>query len=218
MEQLSGLDASFLYLETHTTPMNIGGIYLFDPGERPFDFEAYRTFLGKRLALIRTFRERLVHVPLGLGRPYWIDDPDFDLDLHLHHVALPRPGGWSELMERNRSLALRGRQLLCAALRVDAPAPEEMLGSLASVALPDSSQAAPPPRGVFWHPLQRVLLEKHAIEVPVMAFPAPPRQLIRISAQIYNHEAQYARLAGVLVAAAEGGLATTSEPKTEPAG
>ena len=108
------------------------------------------------------------------------------------------PGGWPDLIERNHALAVRGRKLLCEALRVEAPAPEEMLGSLASVPLPDAKGKMPLARGVFWHPLQRALLERHDIEVPVMPFPALPRQLIRISAQAYNSEDQFARLAAAL--------------------
>ena len=108
------------------------------------------------------------------------------------------PGGWPDLIERNHALAVRGRKLLCEALRVEAPAPEEMLGSLASVPLPDAKGEMPLARGVFWHPLQRALLERHDIEVPVMPFPALPRQLIRISAQAYNSEDQFARLAAAL--------------------
>ena len=108
------------------------------------------------------------------------------------------PGGWPDLIERNHALAVRGRKLLCEALRVEMPAPEEMLGSLASVPLPDAKGEMPLARGVFWHPLQRALLERHDVEVPVMPFPAPPRQLIRISAQAYNSEDQFARLAAAL--------------------
>ena len=108
------------------------------------------------------------------------------------------PGGWPDLIERNHALAVRGRKLLCEALRGEAPAPEEMLGSLASVPLPDAKGEMPLARGVFWHPLQRALLERHDIEVPVMPFPALPRQLIRISAQAYNSEDQFARLATAL--------------------
>jgi len=106
------------------------------------------------------------------------------------------PGGLPELMRRNHALALRGRDLLCEALGVPPPAPEQMLGSLASVPLPDWRGA--PPQGAFWHPLQKALLEKHRIEAPLMVFPALPKQLVRISAQIYNLEAQYARLASAL--------------------
>ena len=115
------------------------------------------------------------------------------------------PGGWPELMERNHALAVRGRGLLCEALHVAAPAPEQMLGSLASVPLPDDAGAVPPARGVWWHPLQKQLLQKHRIEVPVMLFPAAPRQLLRIAAQLYNSEAQFVRLAMALKAELEEG-------------
>ncbi len=106
------------------------------------------------------------------------------------------PGGWPELMRRNHALALRGRT--CSARRSASRRRRRtpMLGSLASVPLPDC--AGPPLRGGFWHPLQRALLERHRIEVPVMVFPALPRQLIRISAQAYNSEGQFARLASAL--------------------
>jgi diacylglycerol O-acyltransferase len=99
MQQLSGLDASFLYLETRNAPMHVGGVLLFQPRGRggPFDLETYRRVVASRLHVARTFRQRLVTVPLDLGRPYWIEDPDFDLDFHIHHMALPRPGGWKEL-------------------------------------------------------------------------------------------------------------------------
>jgi isopenicillin-N epimerase len=108
------------------------------------------------------------------------------------------PGVLPELMRRNHALAVRGRQILCEALGIEAPAPEQMLGSLASLPLPDFAGPPPPKRGVAWHPLQRALLERHAIEVPVLFFPAFPRQLIRISAQAYNAEDQFARLASAL--------------------
>ena len=107
------------------------------------------------------------------------------------------PGGWPALMEHNRALALAGRRMLCEALRIAPPAPESMLGSLAAVPLPEGDVEISR-TGVWWHPLQRALLEKHAIEVPVMVFPAPPRQLIRIAAQVYNSEDQYERLAEAL--------------------
>ena len=79
--------------------MHVGGVLLFEPTARggAFDLEPYRRVVASRLHVARTFRQRLVTVPLDLGRPYWIEDPDFDLDFHLHHMALPRPGGWKEL-------------------------------------------------------------------------------------------------------------------------
>jgi len=108
------------------------------------------------------------------------------------------PGGLPELRRRNHALALEGRRVLCEALGIEPPAPESMLGSIASIPLPDFAQGPPAKRGPFWHPLQRALLEKHRIEVPVLFFPAFPRQVIRISAQAYNSGAQFARLASAL--------------------
>ena len=104
------------------------------------------------------------------------------------------PGGWPALMERNRGLALDARRLLCEALDVAPPAPESMVGALASVPLPDAPRPPAPARD----PLQDALYTRHRIEVPVMAWPAPPRRLIRVSAQLYNERAQYTRLATAL--------------------
>ena len=93
MQPLSGLDAAFLYLETPRTPMHVAGLSIFartGDGAR-LEFATFRAHVAARVHLVRTYRERLVMVPLGLGKPYRIDDPDFDLDLHLHHVKLPSP-------------------------------------------------------------------------------------------------------------------------------
>jgi isopenicillin-N epimerase len=132
----------------------------------------------------------------------WIatDDPTpfLCVPVALRYLGGLLPGSWPALMERNHALALAGRRILCEALRVQPPAPEFMLGSLAAVPLPDLAAPLPPARGIFWHPLQRMLLEKHRIEVPIMFFPAPPRQLVRIAAQLYNAEEQFTRLAAAL--------------------
>jgi len=106
------------------------------------------------------------------------------------------PGGWPALMRRNRELALAARQRLCAALEVPPPSPEEMIGSLASVPLPDGASDA-----VEWRrpdPLQAALFQRFGIEAPVVSWPAPPKRLIRVSAQLYNTEAHYERLAEAL--------------------
>ncbi len=101
MQQLSGLDSSFVYLETPRTPMNIGGIYIFD-GNTPsgqMNFERFKEHIRSRLHVARAFRQRLIDVPLNLDFPYWIEDPDFELDLHLPHVGLPQPGDRQALMK-----------------------------------------------------------------------------------------------------------------------
>ena len=106
------------------------------------------------------------------------------------------PGGWPELMARNRALALEARRLLCAATGTAPPCPEEMVGALASIILPDG-----PTTEIGWRrpdPLQRQLYDGWGIEVPVMSWPAAPRRLMRISAQLYNAPADFERLAGAL--------------------
>ena len=107
------------------------------------------------------------------------------------------PGGWAELRERNRALALRGRSLLCEALQIQAPAPESMIGSLATVPLPearDAKDAAP----LSVDPIMAALRDRHGIEVLAAVWPASPARVLRVSAQIYNEESHYARLATAL--------------------
>jgi isopenicillin-N epimerase len=116
----------------------------------------------------------------------------------LRVMATLLPGGWPEIMRRNRRLALAGRRVLCEALRVGPPCPEEWCGSLASVPLPDATCSAPPTSPLYADPLQDWLLEKYQIEVPVIPWPAPPKRLLRISAQLYNALPQYEQLARAL--------------------
>ncbi len=110
------------------------------------------------------------------------------------------PGGWPELMARNRALVLEGRDILCAALGIDPPAPDEMIGAMAALPLPDASADGAQPSGWAEDPLADVLRHRWRIEVPVMSWPAPPRRLVRISAQAYNRRDDYGRLAEALVA------------------
>lgn len=90
MQQLSELDASFLYLESANTPMHIGGVYVFDGSARdtPLSFEAFAGFLRSRLHVAHFFRQRLMTIPLSLDLPYWVDDPDFSIERHLAYVTL----------------------------------------------------------------------------------------------------------------------------------
>lgn len=122
--------------------------------------------------------------------------PFLSIPAAIEHLATAVAGGWSEIRRRNRSLALEARELLCAALGVEAPADGAMVGSLASVPLPDATGSPIPPPAP--DPLQEALFEEERFEVPVVAWPAPPRRLLRISAQLYNERAQYQRLARVL--------------------
>lgn len=94
MRQLSGLDAMFLSLERPGLPLHVASVILVDPATAPDGF-GYQTVIEtyrNRLHLLPPFRWRLVETPLGLDHPYWIDDPDFDLEYHVRHIAVPEPG------------------------------------------------------------------------------------------------------------------------------
>ena len=100
MRQLQGMDASFVALETRTSPMHIGSILIYDPATAPGGFVRYKDilrFFESRMQLSRTMRQRLVRVPFDLDYPYWVEDKDFDLEYHVRHVALPKPGDWRQL-------------------------------------------------------------------------------------------------------------------------
>lgn len=102
-------------------------------------------------------------------------------------------GGWKELRAKNHLLALAGRKILCEALDMTPPCPEETIGTMAVVPLPDSLPR--PEQTQSMPPVQDALFQEFGIEVPVMPSPATSRQLIRISAQIYNTIEQYEYLA-----------------------
>jgi len=104
-------------------------------------------------------------------------------------------GGWPEVMRRNHDLALRARDILCACLGIDRPAPDEMLGSMAAVPLPDGKPFVP---SLYGEPLQDALFFEHAIEVPIHPWPHQPKRVLRISAQLYNTIEDYEKLANAL--------------------
>lgn len=101
-DRLSALDTSFLHLEGPTTPMHISSLGIYE-GPIPPPQEL-RQALAERLHLIPRFRQRVVPTPFNQHRPLWIDDPAFDLDGHLRHIALPAPGTEEQLMELCGSL------------------------------------------------------------------------------------------------------------------
>lgn len=101
MQRLSGMDASFLYMETPTHHMHVVGLLLLDPREVEGGFSAARVkqLISSRIHLMPMLRRRLVDVPLGINHPMWIEDPDFNLDSHILHVGAPPPAGTHELGE-----------------------------------------------------------------------------------------------------------------------
>ncbi len=109
------------------------------------------------------------------------------------------PGGWPALMADNRAKVLAARRELCKRLGVTPHCPEEMVGSMATVGLPEGFPVAPPPP-FFLDPLQDRLFHEYHIEVPVIPWPRAPRRHLRLSAQVYNTHAEYQALAEALEA------------------
>jgi WS/DGAT/MGAT family acyltransferase len=101
MQRLSGLDASFLYLETATQPLHVCSVLEIDTATIPggYTFDRLRDALGLRIKAMPEFREKLADNRLNLDHPVWVEDKDFDVDRHLHRIGLPAPGGRTELGE-----------------------------------------------------------------------------------------------------------------------
>ena len=106
------------------------------------------------------------------------------------------PGGWRELREHNHRLAIQARRLLCERLEVEAPCPESMLGSMATIGLPARFQGAARTGRIDTE--QKHLYDHYGIEVPFMRFGQPEQRYLRISAHLYNTPADYRYLAWAL--------------------
>jgi diacylglycerol O-acyltransferase / wax synthase len=100
MQQLTGVDASFLYMEGPTHFGHVSSLILYDPkGTDAAGYDATRELFAERLHLLEPMRRKLVEVPLGIDHPYWIEDPNLDLDFHIRQTAVPPPGTDEQLSE-----------------------------------------------------------------------------------------------------------------------
>ena len=127
------------------------------------------------------------------------DDPTSILSVAeaIRFIGTLLPGGWPELMVRNRAMALQARRRLCAVLSIPLPCPDELVGSMAAIPLPGAASATRD-SALETDPLQQELWERHRIEVPIDAGSIPSMRLLRLSAQLYNRPEQYERLAAAL--------------------
>ncbi len=99
MRQLGGDDALFLYADTGHSNANITLVNIYDPSTAPggkIRFKGLLAHVEGRLHLSPVFRQKLLRVPLELDYPYWVEDERFDLEYHVRHVALPKPGDWRQ--------------------------------------------------------------------------------------------------------------------------
>jgi diacylglycerol O-acyltransferase len=101
MDRLSGLDASFLYLETPEQLLHVCGVIVLDPSTMPdgYSFGTLKELIDSRVGDVAEFTRKLRKVPLKLDHPIWVKDQHFDIDRHVHRLALPQPGGYAELVE-----------------------------------------------------------------------------------------------------------------------
>ena len=98
--QLSREDVMFVAGETNSIYQHVAVLTVLDTSDRPeFDFEHFRSHVAERVALIPHFHWKLHLVPLGLDRPYWVEDENFSFDHHIKHIALPQPGDRETLCE-----------------------------------------------------------------------------------------------------------------------
>src|ERR671914_299962 len=96
-DRLSAIDASFLHQEKQSSHMHVGALVIFEgPPPAREDFVAH---IRSRLRLVPRSRQRLAFPRFEMGRPFWVDDPSFNLDYHVRHTALPRPGSEEQLRQ-----------------------------------------------------------------------------------------------------------------------
>ncbi len=106
MQQLSGLDNSFLAMENPSMYGHVSSLAIFEPSAK-ITIDSVKQLVSERIHLVPPFRRRLVEVPLGIDHPYWIEDPDFDLDFHIRHIAVPSPGDEYQLAELSARITAR---------------------------------------------------------------------------------------------------------------
>ena len=107
MDRLSGLDASVLYLETPAQLMHVCGVSVLDTSTMPngYSYPSFREELDRRVRDVPEVTRKLRKVPMGIDHPIWVRDQHFDIDHHVHPLALPSPGGYAELVELTSHLA-----------------------------------------------------------------------------------------------------------------
>lgn len=198
--RLSGLDAAFLALETERSTGHVGGLSILDPStaREPLDLDRVLRLYAERVALVPVLRRRLVHLPLGVDQPYWVDDPDFDLTYHVRESALPKPGDDGQLAElvarlHERPLdlsrplweaylitGLRGGRM-ASYIKIHHAAMDGMAGNDLMAALMDvTPQGRTPPATGPWRP---------------PALPGPWRLVGRAAADLVRRPVEAARIA-----------------------
>jgi len=99
MDHLSGLDATFLYLETPENPMHVGSLHIYElpPGYEGDFLDDVRRHIAKRMHLAPVFKRKLLNMPFEMANPIWVAEDELDLEYHIRSTVLPRPGSREQL-------------------------------------------------------------------------------------------------------------------------
>ncbi|MBW3648353.1 MAG: wax ester/triacylglycerol synthase family O-acyltransferase [Actinobacteria bacterium] len=108
-DRLSPMDVSFLYMETPTTAMHVGGVAIFEPPSTGFDYDRLVELISERITLVPRYRQKVKLIPGRIANPVWVDDETFDVTYHVRRSALPKPGTDAQL--RDLVGRLQGRPL-----------------------------------------------------------------------------------------------------------
>jgi WS/DGAT/MGAT family acyltransferase len=216
MQQLSGMDASFLNMEGPTTFGHVSSLTIYDPSTAPggAGYETTLALLRERMDQLAPFRRRLVEVPLGLDLPYWIDDPDFDLDFHVRHHAVPPPGDDHQLadvvsriiarpLDRSRPLwelyvieGLRGGRIAQLTkvhhATIDGASGAEMLTRLL-----DRDPAARPTADLATWPTEPIPSDEALLRRTALAYLRRPEKFVRLNVRMVRQLANSSGSAGV---------------------
>ena len=98
-DRLSPLDVSFLYMETPTTAMHVGGVAVFEPPADGFDYDRLVELISERITLVPRYRQKVRFIPGRIANPVWVDDESFDVTYHVRRSALPKPGSDDQLKD-----------------------------------------------------------------------------------------------------------------------
>src|SRR3954451_5768298 len=222
MKQLSGIDASFLNMETSNVFGHVSSLNLYDPAGAPggAGLEATKQLILERIDELTPFRRRLVEVPLGLDLPYWIEDPDFDIDFHVRHHAVPPPGTPEQLgevvsriharpLDRSKPLwelyvieGVDGGRLIAQLTKVhhatiDGASGARMLASMLDVDRDVRPTGQPAP----WTP-DRVPTDAELLERTFVEYMRRPEKTIRLTVRAMRELSAATRNGGLLALAA----------------
>jgi len=114
MRQLSESDAAFIYSDTAHANSNVTLLHIYDQSTAPggvVRFKHIRAHVESRLGRLPNFREKIQRVPLDLDYPYWIEDEHFNIDYHVRHIALPKPGDWRQFCIQSSRIHARSLDL-----------------------------------------------------------------------------------------------------------